>query len=56
VVLKQMRLTAAFAKKHGLAVAIGHFNVITLKTLKVVVQKLQNEGFQFVYASEVVKN
>jgi polysaccharide deacetylase 2 family uncharacterized protein YibQ len=55
VVLKQMRLTAAFAKKHGLAVAIGHFNVITLKTLKVVVQKLQNEGFQFVYASEVVK-
>jgi hypothetical protein len=55
LVLKQMRLTAAFAKKHGLAVAIGHFNVITLKTLKVVVQKLQNEGFQFVYASEVVK-
>jgi polysaccharide deacetylase 2 family uncharacterized protein YibQ len=55
VVLKQMRLTAAFAKKHGLAVAIGHFNVITLKTLKVVVQKLQNEGYQFVYASEVVK-
>jgi polysaccharide deacetylase 2 family uncharacterized protein YibQ len=38
-----------------LAVAIGHFNVITLKTLKVVVQKLQNEGYQFVYASEVVK-
>jgi len=55
VVLKQMRLTASFAKKHGLAVAIGHFNVITLKTLKVVVQKLQNEGYQFVYASEVVK-
>ncbi len=55
VVLKQMKLTAAFAKKHGLAVAIGHFNVITLKTLKVAVQKLQNEGFQFVYASEVVK-
>jgi polysaccharide deacetylase 2 family uncharacterized protein YibQ len=55
VVLKQMKLTAAFAKKHGLAVAIGHFNVITLKTLKPLVQKLQNEGFQFVYASEVVK-
>lgn len=55
VVLKQMKLTAAFAKKHGLAVAIGHFNVITLKTLKVAVQKLQDEGYQFVYASEVVK-
>ncbi len=55
VVLKQMRLTAAYAKKRGLAVAIGHFNVITLKTLKTVVQKLQNEGYQFVYASEVVK-
>jgi uncharacterized protein len=55
VVRKQMRLTAAFAKKHGLAVAIGHFNVITLKTLKVEVQKLQDQGYQFVYASEVVK-
>jgi hypothetical protein len=55
VVLKQMRLTAAFAKKHGLAVAIGHFNVITLKTLKVEVKKLQDQGYQFVYASEVVK-
>ena len=52
---KQMKLTAAFAKKHGLAVAIGHFKVISLKTLKVEVQKLRDEGFQFVYASEVVK-
>jgi polysaccharide deacetylase 2 family uncharacterized protein YibQ len=54
-ITKQMKATAVFAKKHGLAVAIGHFKVITLKTLKVVVQQLQNEGYQFVYASEVVK-
>jgi len=53
-VLHEMKLTAAYAKKHGLAVAIGHFNVITLKTLKVEVQKLESQGFQFVYASEVV--
>jgi len=53
-VLKEMRLTAAYAQKHGLAVAIGHFNVITLKTLKVEVQKLKDQGFEFVYASEVV--
>jgi len=52
---KQMKQTAAFAKKHGLAIAIGHFKVISLKTLKVAVQQLQSQGYQFVYASEVVK-
>ncbi len=54
-VIRQMRRTKDYALKHGLAVAIGHFNVITLKTLKVEVQKLESQGFQFVYASEVVR-
>lgn len=54
-VIYQMDRTKKYALKHGLAVAIGHFNVITLKTLKVEVQKLESQGFQFVYASEVVK-
>jgi hypothetical protein len=54
-ITKQMRLTAAYAKKHGLAIAIGHFKVIGLKTLKADVQQLNDDGYQFVYASEVVK-
>lgn len=54
-IAKQMKRTAAFAKKHGLAVAIGHFKVITLKTLEEAVQSLKSQGYQFVYASEVVQ-
>ena len=54
-ILKQVKSAAAFARKHGMVVAIGHFKVISLKTLKVAVQKLQEQGYQFVYASEVVK-
>jgi polysaccharide deacetylase 2 family uncharacterized protein YibQ len=54
-IMKQIRATAAYAKKHGQAVAIGHFKTITLKTLETAVHQLEKEGFQFVYASEVVK-
>lgn len=52
---KQLDLAAAYAKKHGLAVAIGHFKTITLKTLGEAIPKLEEQGFQFVYASEAVK-
>ncbi len=54
-ILAQLDKTAAYAQKHGLAVAIGHFKLVTLQTLEVAIPKLKNEGFQFVYASEVVK-
>lgn len=54
-ILKQLDQLAARAKKHGLAVGIGHFKLVTLKTLEKAVQRLKDEGIQFVYASEVVK-
>jgi uncharacterized protein len=54
-ILKQLGRAAAYAKKHGQVVAIGHFKVVTLKTLEEAVHQLRDEGFQFVYASEVVK-
>lgn len=54
-ILKQLNQAASYAKRHGLAVAIGHFKPITLQTLESVIPKLKDEGFQFVYASEVVR-
>jgi polysaccharide deacetylase 2 family uncharacterized protein YibQ len=54
-ILKQLEQTAAYAKKHGLVVAIGHFKPLTLQTLESEIPKLKEKGFQFVYASEVVK-
>ncbi|HTC22581.1 MAG TPA: divergent polysaccharide deacetylase family protein, partial [bacterium] len=55
-ILKQLGQAAAYAKKHGLVVAIGHFKLVTLKTLEDAVSQLRDQGFQFVYASEVVKD
>jgi uncharacterized protein len=54
-ILKQLDLTVAYARKHGIAVAIGHFKLTTLKTLEEAVGPLKDQGIQFVYASEVVK-
>jgi polysaccharide deacetylase 2 family uncharacterized protein YibQ len=51
----QMDRLAAYAKKHGVGVGIGHFKRMTLEVLADEIQKLKQEGFQFVYASEVVK-
>jgi polysaccharide deacetylase 2 family uncharacterized protein YibQ len=55
-ILKQLDQTAAYARKHGVAVAIGHFKTVTLDTLEKAIPRLKEEGFQFVYASEVVKD
>lgn len=52
---KQLAQAVSYARKHGLAVAIGHFKTTTLKTLEEAVQTLKDQGIQFVYASEVVK-
>jgi uncharacterized protein len=54
-ILKQLDVAAAYAKRHRLVVAIGHFKPVTLQTLESAIPKLKSEGFQFVYASEVVK-
>jgi len=54
-ILMQLNQAVSYAKKHGLAVAIGHFKPLTLQTLESAIPKLKEEGFQFVYASEVVK-
>ncbi|HJT24889.1 MAG TPA: divergent polysaccharide deacetylase family protein [bacterium] len=54
-ILKQLSQAVSYAKRHGLAVAIGHFKPITLQTLESAIPKLKEEGFQFVYASEVVR-
>jgi polysaccharide deacetylase 2 family uncharacterized protein YibQ len=54
-ILKQLNQLVARARKKGLAVGIGHFKTPTLKTLAEAVQKLKEQGIQFVYASEVVR-
>ncbi len=52
---QQMDKLVAKAKKNGLAVGIGHFKYVTLKTMAEEVQRLQGQGIQFVYLSEAVK-
>ncbi len=54
-ILKQLDQASSYAKKHGLAVAIGHFKPLTLQTLESAIPRLKEDGFQFVYASEVVR-
>ncbi len=54
-ILRQLDQLVARARKKGLAVGIGHFKTLTLKTLEEAVQKLKEQGIQFVYASEVVR-
>ncbi|HVZ79646.1 MAG TPA: divergent polysaccharide deacetylase family protein [bacterium] len=51
----QLVQAAAYARKHGLVVAIGHFKVTTLRTLSEVIPGLEEQGFQFVHPSQVVK-
>lgn len=54
-ILKQLNQAVSYAKRHGLVVAIGHFKPLTLQTLESAIPKLKEQGFQFVYASEVVR-
>ena len=55
-ILKQLDQLVEKAKKRGFAVGIGHFRLMTLKVLEEAVHKLRDEGIQFVYASEIVKD
>ena len=54
-ILKQLNQAASYAKRHGTAVAIGHFKATTLKALADAIPLFKDKGIQFVYASEVVK-
>ena len=56
VCIHWLRYSAAQAKKHGFAVAIGHhYYHGTYRCLVDEVPKLQAEGIEFVFASAVVK-
>jgi polysaccharide deacetylase 2 family uncharacterized protein YibQ len=53
---KVMRQIAAMARKRGSAVVIGHHYFYgTYECLKEEVPKLQAEGFEFVFASDLAK-
>ncbi|MDP3789977.1 MAG: divergent polysaccharide deacetylase family protein [Candidatus Omnitrophota bacterium] len=52
---KQIRRTAELASKTGFAVGIGHDRPATVRVLAKVIPELKNDGFQFVYLSEIVK-
>lgn len=51
----QMRRAAEIAGKTGLAVGVGHDRPATVRVLAKIIPELKNEGFQFVYLSEIVK-
>ncbi len=51
---KQLEKAMNLAKKQGYAVAIGHFKAVTLATLLKAIPKIQEEGVELVYLSEVV--
>ncbi|MFH0935962.1 MAG: divergent polysaccharide deacetylase family protein [Candidatus Omnitrophota bacterium] len=44
------------AKKNGFAVGIGHDRTMTLEILKEVMPELEEEGYRFVFVSELVEN
>jgi hypothetical protein len=51
----QIRHTAEIAFKTGSAVGVGHDRPATVRVLARIVPELKNDGFQFVYLSEIVK-
>ncbi|HDQ26126.1 MAG TPA: divergent polysaccharide deacetylase family protein [bacterium] len=42
------------AKSRGYAVGLGHDDPVTLRTLAVLMEKAEKEGFEFVYPAEIV--
>ncbi|HRU39455.1 MAG TPA: divergent polysaccharide deacetylase family protein [Candidatus Goldiibacteriota bacterium] len=51
----QLEQVKKAARKNGFAVAIGHDDVTTLKALEIYMPLIEAEGFEFVYAAEVVR-
>ena len=52
--IKQQMLKAKdIAKQTGTAIAIGHAKTLTIETLGEIIPLIENQGFQFVYLSEL---
>jgi len=51
----QLRLLAAHAEAHGLAVGIGHIYPVTMQVLREEMPRLVSKGFRFIPASEAVR-
>jgi polysaccharide deacetylase 2 family uncharacterized protein YibQ len=49
-----VRAAMAGAKKQGKAIAIGHPDPLTLKTLQEMVPEIEKAGIKLVFASEIV--
>ncbi|HVT01776.1 MAG TPA: divergent polysaccharide deacetylase family protein [Thermoanaerobaculia bacterium] len=52
---EQLRILAARAESHGLAVGIGHIYPLTVQVLREEIPRLQARGFRFIRASEAVR-
>lgn len=52
---KQINKLKALARKKGWAIGIGHDDPTTLRTLSLMMPKLEAEGFEFVYVSELLQ-
>ncbi|MBU1044261.1 MAG: divergent polysaccharide deacetylase family protein [Candidatus Omnitrophica bacterium] len=50
---QQMIKTRDIAKRSGTAIAIGHAKALTIETLKEMIPFLEEQGFKFVYLSEL---
>ena len=55
IILDRMEEVARLAQKQGVAVAIGHAKPNTLKVIKDILPRLLADGYQFEFASNVVK-
>lgn len=55
-VVKQLNQARAVAKRKGLAVVIGHPYPSTLAALVAEMPKMEQEGFQFVFSTDIVRN
>jgi len=51
---RQINKLKAKARSKGFAIGIGHDRKITLETLKVTIPELEEEGFKFVFVSDLV--
>jgi polysaccharide deacetylase 2 family uncharacterized protein YibQ len=53
-ILRQLDGLVRVSRERGWAVGIGHFKLTTLATLEQAVHRLEAQGVEFVYASEIV--
>jgi len=51
----QFELLKKIARKKGFAIGIGHCDLTTLETIFEIMPETENQGFEFVYASELLR-